>query len=109
MRDAALRIAEHFDLISNGNEEGEAKEPQSEPPKLLEPLVYLHYKHDAVQALGVDAETTQQIGIGYAKKGMMQGRVAIPLRTDDGTLVGYCGYAEDADPRLKLPKTLDLR
>jgi DNA primase len=109
MRDAALRIAEHFDLIPNGNDGDEAKEPQGEPSKPLEPLAYLHYKHDAVQALGIDAETAEWIGIGYAKKGMMRGRVAIPIRTDEGTLVGYCGYAEDADPRLKFPRTLDLR
>jgi len=104
MREAALRIARHFDLIPSGNEEDKPKELQSDPSKPLQPLAYLHYKHDAVQALGIDAETAERIGIGYAKKGMMRGRVAIPIRTDEGTLVGYCGYADDANPRLKLPQ-----
>jgi len=51
----------------------------------------------------IDVETAEALGIGYARKGMMRGRVAIPIRKEDGTLVGYCGFSADADPFLKLP------
>ena len=77
-------------------------------PKRMEPLGYLLYDHEEVQALGVDAETAAALGMGYAKKGIMRGRVAIPLRTNDGTLVGYCGYSPEADPPLKFPKTIGV-
>ena len=102
MKSAALRIAEHFELVPGKTEEPETEEE----PKALQPLTYLHYKHEAVQALGIDPQAAERVGIGYAKKGMMRGRVAIPIRRDDGTLVGYCGYAVDADPILKFPKQL---
>jgi DNA primase len=102
MRDAAKHIAEHVNNDAPAPEPTPA-EPTTEP---LEPLVYLIYEHEAVQALGVDAEAAGTLGIGYAKKGIMRGRVAIPIRSEDGTLVGYCGYAPDADPPLKFPKSL---
>lgn len=106
MKEAALRIAEHFEIVPKGATEKKIDdpEPDAQSTTSLQPLTYLHHKHEAVQALGVDPETAERIGLGYAKKGMMRGRVAIPIRTDDGTLVGYCGYAKDADPILKFPK-----
>jgi hypothetical protein len=33
----------------------------------------------------------------------MRGRVCIPLRKPDGTLVAYAGYDPSADEQLKLP------
>jgi DNA primase len=75
---------------------------------LLRPLSYLIYEHEAVQALGIDPEIAKALGIGYAKKGIMRGRVAIPLRTPAGILAGYCGYAADLDPVLKLPKNFRI-
>ncbi len=106
MKDAALHIVEHLDDESGTK----PKEPQREEKDIapLQPLTYLHHKHDSVQALGIDVETAELLGIGYAKKGMMRGRVAIPIREEDGTLVGYCGFSADADPPLKLPKNLGV-
>jgi DNA primase len=72
----------------------------------LKPLSYLIYEHESVQALGLDEKTAEALGIGYAKKGIMRGRVAIPLRRHDGTLVGYCGYAPSSDLPLKFPSNL---
>jgi len=106
MRDAAIRIAEQLD----GGDEDLAAEDTPEhvvaSPAAFTPLSYLLFEHETVQALGLDTETAQRLGIGYAKKGIMRGRVAIPIRTDDGGLVGYCGYAAQADPPLKFPKNL---
>jgi DNA primase len=106
MKDAALRIAEHFEAHPTGDKAEADEEPEREKKDSapLQPLAYLHHKHESVQALGIDVETAATLGIGYAKKGMMRGRVAIPIREEDGTLVGYCGFSADADPPLKLPK-----
>lgn len=103
MKEAAAHILEQLTTTAPARAEEVASEP-----KPLEPLAYLIHDHAEVQALGVDAETAAELGIGYAKKGIMRGRVAIPIRTDDGTLVGYCGYAPQADPPLKFPKTIGV-
>jgi DNA primase len=110
MKDAALHIVERADdELERKPKPEQKKEPETEKPDAepLQPLTYLRHKHDAVQALGIDADIAESLGIGYARKGIMRGRVAIPIREDDGTLVGYCGFCEGADPPLKLPKNFD--
>jgi hypothetical protein len=106
MRDAAIRIAEQVDGDEEDDPSDARPQPDAPSPKAFVPLAYLVYEHDTVQALGLDTGTAQELGIGYAKKGIMRGRVAIPIRTEDGALIGYCGYAPQADPPLKFPKNL---
>jgi DNA primase len=111
MKDAALHIVEHADdepERKSNPEKQEESETEKHDIAPLQPLTYLHHKHEAVQELGIGVETAKSLGIGYAKKGMMRGRVAIPIREEDGTLVGYCGFSADADPPLKLPKNLGM-
>jgi len=111
MKHAALHIVEHADDEPERERKPEEKrEPETEKQGTapLQPLTYLHHKHEAVQALGIDADSAETLGIGYAKKGIMRGRVAIPIREEDGTLVGYCGFSAKADPPLKLPKNFDV-
>jgi hypothetical protein len=105
MRDAARRIVE-LEGGREGAHDSASTEPATEERDAspLQPLSYLLYEHEAVQALGVEVETAEKLGIGYAKKGIMRGRVAIPIRTGDGVLIGYCGYAPGAEPQLKFPK-----
>lgn len=100
-KEAALHIAKHFEIDSK-------KDSSDDDFISLTPLTYLHYDHEAVQALGLDEVIAEALGIGYAKKGIMRGRVVIPIRQEDGTLVGYCGYSENADPHLKFPKTFSI-
>ena len=88
MKEAALLIDKEFPK----------EEPVSEPSK-FEGLSYLQFKHDLVQELGFDTETSEKLGIGYAGKGLMRGKVAIPIRLPNGTLVGYIGVID-----AKLPK-----
>jgi hypothetical protein len=64
----------------------------------LKPLD-LDHEHDAVVALGFDPADAQQLGIGYAGKGIMRGLVAIPIRLPSGELAGYVGVTDIA----KLP------
>ncbi|MEO0938547.1 MAG: CHC2 zinc finger domain-containing protein [Pseudomonadota bacterium] len=58
------------------------------------PLTYLEHDHLAVSALGLEPEDAQALGIGYAPRGTMRGTVAVPIRTEDGTLAGYIGITE---------------
>jgi DNA primase len=74
--------------------------PEAAPEKgHLKPLDYLEADHAAVEAVGFAPKTAQQLGIGYAPKGILRGTVAIPVRLEDGTLAGYVGITE-----AKLPK-----
>lgn len=77
-------------------------------PQPLQPLTYLEAEHELVQALGVSPETARHFGAGYAPKGIMRGRLAIPIRAPDGTLLAYCGRAvRDEKPKLIFPKAFD--
>lgn len=81
------------------------------PTNGLEPLAHLSTDHPAIEALGLSAQVCEALGIGYASKGVMRGRVAFPLRLPDGTLVGYQGLATTGDqaPLILFPKNLDER
>lgn len=70
----------------------------------LNPLTYLLPEHPAVQALGISPETCSHFGAGYAPKGIMRGRLAIPIHDPEGELVAYCGRAvKDESPSLIFP------
>lgn len=70
----------------------------------LQSLAYLQSGHPAVAALGISEDEAARIGIGYAARGTLIGRVAIPIRDQEGKLICYAGYAEHLTPRLKLGK-----
>lgn len=70
----------------------------------LKPLEYLQASHEAVQALGVRPETCEHFGAGFAPKGIMRGRLAIPIHDMAGTLLAYCGRAvKEETPLLIFP------
>lgn len=114
-KEAAQRISEHFKV-------GESQRPTTSalsPPQIesalppstdaLKPLDYLTTDHPAIEALGLTVAVCQALGVGFAPKGMMRGRIVFPLRLPNGTLIGYQGLAtkEDMAPLLLLPKNLD--
>ena len=71
----------------------------------LNPLTYLQAEHPLVQALGISKETAEHFGAGYAPKGIMRGRLAIPIHDVDGLLIAYCGQALNGEePKLIFPK-----
>lgn len=63
---------------------------------------------------GIDRATAVEFGVGfYARPGLMNGRIVIPIRNADGAVVAYAGRALDGKlPKYKLPvgfrKTLEL-
>ncbi len=77
--------------------------------KRLQPLTYLEALHPTVQALGVSAATCEAFEAGYAGKGIMRGRLAVPVKAKDGTLLAYVGIAVDREqsPQNLLPSNFD--
>lgn len=73
------------------------------PQQGMKPLDYLESEHPAVEVLGFDPDVAEVLGIGYAKKGLMKGLVAVPIRNQNGRLVGYIGI-----DNAKLPKEFHL-
>ena len=68
------------------------------------PLTYLEASHEALAGLGVEASTFEAFGAGYAPKGILRGRLAIPIHDRTGTLLAYCGRAlKGESPLLTFP------
>ncbi|MGD0076205.1 MAG: CHC2 zinc finger domain-containing protein [Candidatus Binataceae bacterium] len=117
VRGCSLREAAEFlagkDGASSSTPKGDGSRSDSpQPPteKGLRPLDYLQAAHEAVQALGVSPETCAHFGAGFAPKGIMRGRFAIPIHDRAGTLLAYCGRAvNDESPSLIFPNGFDPR
>jgi DNA primase len=106
MKEAAAFLAgENSTVARNSSSPGTVPEERSkEAVRSLQPLTYLQAGHDAIKALGLDEETCRQIGAGYAPKGIMRGRLAIPVHDWTGTLIAYCGRAVRGEsPNLIFP------
>jgi DNA primase len=76
----------------------------------------LEREHPYLVERGLTLETIMDFGAGYCAKGMMAGRIAIPIHNPEGNVVAYCGRwpgqpAADT-PKYKLPqgfrKSLEL-
>ncbi len=116
MKDAAAFLQAQTGGSSSGptghsSPEERVKGDTNQGARVLKPLTYLEPDHVLVRALCLDAETCTAFGAGYAPKGILRGRLAIPIhdwRSD--TLVAYCGYAvKGEEPKLIFPKDFDPR
>lgn len=110
-KEAAQTIDGHFGGQTSPTTQNKAasatvpdRSPQPQEPRALRPLDYLAQEHELVQALGVSRETCEAFGAGYAPKGIMRGRLAIPVHSRDGVLLAYCGRAVKGEsPALIFP------
>lgn len=102
MKEAAALLVEHFHKepppsqatpVATVPSNSSPKKNEAGQPKQLNPLTYLQPEHQLVQALGISPETCRHFGAGYASKGIMRGRLAIPIHDEDRVLLAYCGYA----------------
>jgi DNA primase len=61
--------------------------------------------HPYLSERGVDRATVDYFGVGYfAGRGLMEERIAIPIRDEKGKLVAYCGRAlNNGVPRYLFP------
>ena len=140
---AALKAIEWFHLdpeamSANSNEEaGEPSEapkagdaprprPAAKPAPVQEnsapnkPLKFrldkLERNHPYLAERGLTQETVVDFGTGYCAKGVMTGRIAIPIHDPEGNVVAYAGRwpgePEGDTPKYKLPqgfrKSLEL-
>ena len=108
--DAAKEISAHVGIgTSTGNSTSTSKSTvpkarEEKETKKLQPLSHLVYDHEAVADFGLNEETAEELGIGYAKRGIMAGRVVWPLYRD-GELAGYVGWSPKHE-NFKLPNNL---
>ena len=100
MKAAADFIVDHLTTIDDPPPERVTK------PESFEPLDYLVTDHEKLATLGLKPETCNHFGAGYAPKGILRGRLAIPIHDAEGVLIGYCGRAvtEEQQPNLIFPK-----
>lgn len=139
---AALKLGEWFELPATDTPSEEENEPRatsaprqtqtvastaskekfkpedSTPnPPLKFRLEHLDGKHPYLTERGLTPDTIVDFGVGFCAKGMMAGRIAIPVHNGEGKVVAYAGRfpGEPPDgntPKYKLPpgfkKSLEL-
>jgi DNA primase len=123
VRTAALKLNSWFELGLAGEipqAEGPAPStdppaaPPEAPPAVTElptenpPLTFalktLDPHHESLASLGLRSETVERFGAGYCAKGLLKGRMAIPIHSGRGELVAYAGLAlNDETPRYLFP------
>ncbi len=70
--------------------QGHAEEPEEVNPPLSFTLK-LDPAHPYLAERGLSAATIEAFGLGYCVRGLMKGRVCIPIHDDAGELVAYAG------------------
>ena len=87
----------------------EPRKPEAESEnKPLAFSLHLVAEHPYFEARGLKAETVNHFGLGLAEKGLMKGRICIPIHDHRGSLVAYAGRALDeqaakTEGKYKLP------
>lgn len=104
IRDAAAWMLDGLGGSTPKPVKGKLPAAPQRPPNGLKALDYLQHDHESVRALGVAPETAQAWGAGFAAKGILRGRLAIPLFSREGVLLAYTGRAvKDESPTLIFP------
>jgi DNA primase len=60
-------------------------------------LQRLDYCHPYLRTRGFTEEIIKTFGLGYCQRGLMKGRIAIPLHDAEGALIGYAGRIVDEE------------
>lgn len=85
----------------------EPPETETSNPPLKFRLEKLQRDHPYLTERGLTLETLVDFGVGHCAKGMMAGRIAIPIHNVDGQVVAYAGRwpgdPPDGTPKYKLP------
>lgn len=117
LREVALELQDRY-LDGHNDEEAsapavcaeETPEPESTGERVINaPLGFtlksIDAGHPYLQERGLQEGTIARFGIGYCAKGLMQGRIAIPLHDAAGELIGYAGrLVEEGDVNSDVPK-----
>jgi len=95
---------------SRSVEQKVATAPEStEPnPPLAFALKHLDPKHPYLSERGLRPESVELFGLGHCPKGILAGRIAIPIHNGNGELVAYAGrwpgQPPQQKPKYQLPK-----
>ncbi len=73
----------------------EADEAGENPPLRFAGLKDLDAAHPYLVEKGFSREAVEALGVGYCRKGIMKGRIAIPIHNPKGELVAYAGRLPD--------------
>jgi len=117
VREAALMLRDWFKLETGTDEPKENEEPDppadEEPGKdtLNPPLTFqlknLEPDHPYLKTRGLTEKIIDYFGLGFCSRGMMKGRIAIPIHNADRELVAYAGRTvtevSEENPKYKLP------
>lgn len=101
---AAQELAERAGIVPSRDSTSRTVQSRTVPESeggdgsKLSPLTYLEPENDAVIAIGFDPKKAEAMGIGYAPRGIMRGTVAVPIRDEQGRLLGYIGITEAVLP-----------
>ena len=116
IREAGEKLADWFGLSWTRRRNGEQKPVATNPtppkpatpahtserngagranPPLERPLTGLNPDHPYLVERGLTVPTIRTFGIGYCTRGLMRGRIAIPIHDEYGDLVAYAGRAVD--------------
>jgi len=95
---------------------GRVQERTEEPEIINAPLDFalkLEATHPWFAKRGLKPETVKEFGLGYAARGLLKGRIAIPLHDLTGNLAGYAGRLVDEtnkdEPLFKFPDPRRVR
>ena len=76
-------------------------------PTLPFQLRSLDPDHEYLKARDLSPETIKEFGLGFCSRGMMKGRIAIPIHNENGELVAYAGRTleepSEENPKYTLP------
>jgi DNA primase len=76
-------------------------------PPLSFSLKNLNQDHSYLKERGLTEETIRTFGLGYCNRGIMKGRVVIPIHNEKGRFVAYAGRwpgeAPETESKYKLP------
>lgn len=85
---------------------GNLETGRSNPPLRFR-LDKLQREHPYLTQRGLNLETLVDFGVGFCEKGMMAGRIAIPIHDPEGQVVAYAGRhvgePPEGVPKYKLP------
>jgi len=116
-REAALKLKELFLSDDKVIKLSKKKKTKKQKKKLAKeentplPLTLkLNPNHEYLKMRGLKEDIIEYFGLGYADRGIMKNRIAIPIHNEKGKLVAYAGreISEESvtqdNPKYKLPR-----
>jgi DNA primase len=88
--DTIPKISETKGTVSQPLDRSNERGIQDNPTLTFE-LKNLDTEHPYLKQRGVSTEAVEHFGLGYCSRGLMKGRIAIPIHNERGELVAYAG------------------